>query len=239
MTVLQPAAGASASRFEAYRRWVVPLVVAGCWIIAVFFALTFVRRDAWRYVDWSEAVYQRFWPNRWLLAVHVAGAGIALLAGPAQFSKTLRKRLPRVHRIAGWVYVCAVLISTPFAMRLANDSCVACVLPFEVWGFVTLVFTAIAVMMAIMGNYKAHRDFMIRSYVMMYAFVIVRLDGHLLGTPFELPGPMGFDRGGFVIWYAWVIPLLAVEASIVWFPTVQRVLKRRRGPVRTPASVGR
>lgn len=229
----QAAPAPSSSRGELFSRWLLPLVVAGGWFVAVVFAVNFVERDAMRYLDWSQGAYQRFWPNRWLLAVHISGAAVALLVGPTQFSKTLRRKIPRAHRMAGWLYVTAVLVSTPVAMRLATDSCALCVLPFEVWGIVTIVFTVIAVLMAVMGNYKAHKDFMIRSYVMMYAFVIVRLDTHAQGTFLEIPLPEGVERSSMVLWYAWVIPLLVVEAGISWFPTVRRVMKRRSGPRRT------
>ena len=239
MTVTRPPAGPTSTRLGALGRWLVPLALAGGWFIAILLALLFIERDALRYVDWSEAMYQRFWPSRWLLAVHITGAGIALLTGPTQFSRTLRDRLPRLHRTAGWVYVVAVLVSTPFAVRLATDSCALCVVPFQVWGSLTILFTMAAVAMAIAGNYKAHRDFMIRSYILLYAFVFVRLDNNLLGTPLEVPGPLGADRGSLVVWYAWVVPLLVVEASISWVPTIRRVLKRRSGPRRTPTPVGR
>ncbi len=71
------------------------------WWMLVLFALWFLRRDAQKYFEWSELGYLRFWPQRGLLAVHVAGAGVALLAGPLQFIPTLRKRLPRFHRALG------------------------------------------------------------------------------------------------------------------------------------------
>ena len=188
-----------------------------------------VRRDAFKYVEWSEAVYQRFWPNRGLLAVHVAGAGVALLIGPLQFVPIIRTRWPKFHRSIGWIYVIACLGTIPSSLRLSLDSgCALCVSAFVVWSSVAFIVTAIAAALAILGRYRAHRDFMIRSYVLMYAFVFVRLDNHLLDTPFEIPLADDVPRNSMVIWLAWVVPLMMAELFLVWIPTLQKALRSKR-----------
>lgn len=201
---------------------------AGFWSVAIVLAVFFVRRDALKYLEWSEAVYQRFWPNRGLLAVHVAGAGIALMIGPLQFVTAIRRRWPKVHRCIGWTYVIACLGSVPASLLVSLDSCPLCVPPFVVWSSTTAMVTGIAVLLAILGRHRAHRDFMIRSYALMYAFVFVRLDHHLVGTPLEIPLAEGAPRNLMVLWLAWVIPLLACELILVWIPTVQKALRSRR-----------
>ena len=208
---------------------------AGFWSVAITLAVFFVRRDAFKYVEWSEAVYRRFGPNRGLLAVHVVGAGVALMIGPLQFVPMIRTRWPKIHRSIGWIYVFACLGSVPAALRLALDSCPLCVSPFVVWSVTTMVVTGIAVTLAILGRTRAHRDFMIRSYALMYAFVFVRLDAHLIGTPLEIPLAPGVPRNSMVLWLAWVTPLLACELFLVWIPTLQKALraKRRRGAIPT------
>ena len=199
------------------------------WSVAMILAVFFVRRDALKYVDWSEAVYQRFWPNREFLAIHVAGAGIALLIGPLQFVSAIRNRWPRIHRSIGWVYVVACLTSVPAALLVSLDSsCALCVPPFVVWSATTMAVTGLALLLALLGRHRAHRDFMIRSYALMYAFVFVRLDHHLIGTPLEIPLAEGIQRNAVILWLAWVIPLLACEVALVWLPTLQKAIRARR-----------
>lgn len=210
-------------------RWLRTGLLAGAWTVAIILAVAFVRRDALKYLNWSEAVYQRFWPSRLLLAAHVAGAGIALLVGPLQFSRRLRSRWPRVHRTIGWTYVIAVLVSTPFAIRLAPYSgCLECIPPFLIWGVLTLTVTLIAVVLAVLQSHAMHREFMVRSYALMFAFVFVRLDHHLVGTTLEVPLPAGVARPALVMWLAWLVPLLLVELVVSWMPTVRRAYSRPR-----------
>jgi len=210
-------------------RLVLRLATLAVGLSVVFLALWFIRRDALRYLDWSPATFQRFWPNRGLLAVHVVGACVALLVGPIQFIAPLRRAAPRAHRAAGWTYAIAVLVSTPFAIRLSvYSNCALCVSPFVVWGLVTMLVTVAAVITVVRGNYRVHRDFMIRSYALMYGFVFVRLDAHLVGTPFEIPLASGAARNSMVIWLAWVIPLVVVEFFISWGPAVRRAFRTKR-----------
>lgn len=200
--------------------------LAGGWTLLVLLAIWFVRRDALKYLDWSPTTYGRFWPQRGLLSVHIVGAGVALLLGPFQFVRALRTRWPRVHRFAGWAYAIAVLGSTPIAIRLStHSSCPLCVSPFVVWGLVTTAVTLIALVTAVKGRYRLHRDFMVRSYALMYGFVFVRLDTHLLGTFLEVPLAEGVARNSMVLWLAWVLPLLAAEVVISWIPALRRTFR--------------
>lgn len=205
---------------------VMRLVLRLAWLPIVFLAVAFVARDASKYLFWSQDVYQRFWPTRWALVIHVGAACIALLIGPLQFSSWLRGKWRRVHRMIGWVYASAVIVSMPSALRLSMQStCALCVTPFFVWGVLTLSVTTMAVGLAVQRDFVNHRLFMIRSYVLMYAFVIVRLDDHLLGTPLEVPLLAGVPRNSMVIWMSWVVPLVLTELIISWWPAVRR---RRR-----------
>ena len=77
------------------------LFIWGGFAFLIIFGLLFLQRDSLKYLDWSEAVYQRFWPQRVGLAIHVLAASIALLVAPIQFSTRLRKRWPAFHRWTG------------------------------------------------------------------------------------------------------------------------------------------
>jgi len=184
--------------------------------ILVVLGVLFLARDALKYLEWSPAVYQRFWPQRLLLAGHILGASACLILAPLQFSKRLRARYPRVHRTIGWGYVSAALASATMTLPLGFfSSCRMCIPPFAIWSALFFLVTATGVFMAVRRNFAAHRQFMIRSWVLMNGFVFVRLDTHL---PFPLPTGAGIDRPAMLIWVAWVVPLLVTEICLSWLP---------------------
>ncbi len=203
---------------------------AGAWAIAILLSVAFINRDALKYLEWTPDVYSRFWPTRTSLALHVAFAGVALLAAPLQFSKSVRKRVPRLHRQLGWIYVVCVLISIPAAFRLSFESCPGCRPPFILWSTITIVVTTLAIWNAKRRKFSVHRDFMFRSYVLMLGFVFVRLDHHLIGTPLEVPLPVDVPggRAPMLLWVAWVVPLFLTELWLVWLPASFRSNRPRR-----------
>lgn len=207
--------------------WVAPRwwISRGAFALLVLLGLLFILRDAGKYVELTPEVYHRFWPNRWLLVIHLVTAGPALLLGPFQFIGAIRRRWPRVHRTTGWVYVTGALISAPTTVLLAlRSDCPMCIPPFVVWSIVFLAVTVIAVALARARRFEVHRQFMIRSYVLLNGFVFFRLDSHF---PFPLPeGPL-VNRAALLLWVSWVVPLLVVELWLSWLPAL-----RRSGPAR-------
>ncbi|MEQ1855740.1 MAG: DUF2306 domain-containing protein [Longimicrobiales bacterium] len=202
------------------------LVGYGALALLVLLGWFFINRDALKYLTWSPDVYQRFWPQRWLLVPHVVTAGAALLLGALQFIKPIRQRWPRFHRTIGWLYVVAGLVGAPLAFRLSMfSSCLMCIPPFALWSVMWFIATLLAIVMAVRRDFEAHRQFMLRSYVLMNGFVFVRLDTHL---PYPLPEGPGVDRPAMIIWVAWVVPLLVTELWLSWRPLA---LGRRRQKV--------
>lgn len=196
----------------------------GGFAFLIVFGLLFLVRDSLKYLEWSEAAYKRFWPQRVGLALHVLTASLALVIAPIQFSTRLRKRWPVMHRRTGWLYVTCALISAPVSFHLSFFSaCVMCVPPFAIWSVLFLIVTALAVLMAVRRNFEAHRQFMIRSWVLMNGFVFVRLDTYL---EFPFPTGPGVDRPAMLIWAVWVVPLIMTEMWLSWGPLVARA---RRG----------
>ena len=114
-----------------------------------------------------------------LILPHVLGGVIALLSGPLQFSSRLRRSTPRFHRILGRIYVCAVLISAPLAILLANHPhgfraihfVVATTIQAGTW----IITTVAAFVTAYNGWFQRHREWMIRSYAVTFTFVGTRV----------------------------------------------------------------
>ena len=193
-------------------------LIWGGFALLVAFGLLFLVRDSLKYLEWSETVYRRFWPQRIGLATHVFAASLAYIIAPLQFSTRLRKRWPTIHRRIGWTYVVCALVSAPVSFHLSfHSSCAMCTPPFALWSVLFLIVTAIALLMAVRRRFDVHRQFMIRSWVLMNGFVLVRLDTYL---EFPLPTGAGVDRPAMLIWVVWVVPILLTEMFLSWSPLI-------------------
>lgn len=155
--------------------------------------------------------------DQWRIAffIHVYASMWVLLAGFTQFSKKLLKNNPRLHRTFGYIYVVDVLLITGPAGLLmgfyANGG-----LPSRI-AFVSLAllwifFTAMALLKAKQKNFKAHRNYMIRSYALTLSALTLRAWKYAITNSFELP-PMDVYRS--VAWLGWV-PNLLVAELIIW-----------------------
>lgn len=149
----------------------------------------------------------------WELRIHIAGGVIAALAGLTQFWAKFRLKHKKIHRALGMIYITAVAISAPVALILATVS---------QGGLVTHVgFGMLAVLWAF-TTFKAlyhitrreieqHKQWVIRSYALTFAFVLLRV---WLGV-FIASGISVEDAYRTVSWLCWVPNLLVVEYIIV------------------------
>ena len=111
------------------------------------------------------------------LGVHVLCGMLALLIGPFQFVGRLRRRFVRVHRFCGAVYVTSAtalgvtgLILAPTAYTGPGASAA-----FTLLGLATLFTTWTALRMILAGRYAEHRRWMIRSFSLILAGVMLRV----------------------------------------------------------------
>ncbi|WP_433272354.1 DUF2306 domain-containing protein [Actinosynnema sp. CS-041913] len=111
------------------------------------------------------------------LAVHAVPGGLAMIIGPFQFVNRLRVRRPRLHRIAGRVYMVSVLIATVASLFAAT---------FSLSGFAVRVgfyLLAAAWLYTLVKGYRSirrgevglHRIWMIRNYALTFAGVTLRV----------------------------------------------------------------
>lgn len=154
--------------------------------------------------------------DHWRIAffVHVYASIWVLLAGFTQFSETLRNLYPRFHRILGYIYaIDVILITGPAGLVMgfyANGgtfSRIAFLLLAVGW----IWFTAMAVKKAKVGDYTAHRDYMIRSFALTASALTLRAWKWGINNSFELP-PMDVYRA--VAWLGWVPNILFAEFLI-------------------------
>ncbi len=141
-----------------------------------------------------------------VLGLHIGGAIVALVLMPLQLAKSLRRRLPRVHRALGVLYVVGVLVGGLAGLALATTAHggVVAGLGFTGLALAWLATTAAAVQAIARGDIPGHRRWMIRSASLTFAAVTLRL---YLGVASATGLP--FDPSYVTIaWLCWVPNLL-------------------------------
>ena len=154
-----------------------------------------------------------FWPRASLLFPHVASGLLAILIGPLQFWSGMRRKYMRVHWIAGRVYVVTVLAGSMAALGLAAtiDNGSAYSLGLAGLAVAWLTTTAMAFIAIRRKNVEQHKQWMIRSYVVTFAFVTFRLLNQVLGAWHVMTDD---ERASTLAWSCWAIPLLVTEVVI-------------------------
>lgn len=187
------------------------------WIFLIVFAGRFVFRDALPYFGFDEEIFGRFWDYKWSLIGHVSGGFVALLIGPIQFWKAFRAKYFTIHRWLGRIYLIAILIGTISSTYLAWTSGLKIHLTWAIalqgLGFAWIVTATMAYVSIRRKRIQQHKEWMIRSYVVTFAFVIFRFLN-------ELPALRALgnfiERGPTEIWISWTIPLLVTEIILQW-----------------------
>ncbi len=169
---------------------------------------------------------------------HIVMGGIALLIGWTQFSKSLRKKRPSIHRAIGKVYVISVLISGICGIYIgffATGGIVSRV-GFISLGVIWLVTTTMAYQAIKTGDISAHQNYMIVSYACCFGAVTLRIWLPILITLLEGDFIPAYR---IVAWLSWVPNILvafylikrkkrvvAVEARLDLFTEPKKVMKR-------------
>ena len=186
------------------------LIVVGA--LALYFAYSYVLR----YFVWSEQSYGYYWPFRLALVAHVTGGLVALLMGVFQLWSGLNANAMGTHPLTGRIYLAGVLVGSLGAIVLAFTS--------HAYGFgwgvglfslavAWLATTFTALLCIKRRNIRAHRQWMIRSYIVTFAFVIFRIATDYI--PAEAWWGISLaEMSTAMIWPVWVLPLLAYEVYL-------------------------
>lgn len=145
---------------------------------------------------------------------HVYTAVFVLPAGFTQFSVNIRRKLPVLHRYTGWLYAAVVvLLAGPSGLYMgifANGGLISQI-SFVLLAALWIWFTAVAVLKAVQGDYKTHREFLIRSFALTLSAITLRAWKYLLVFLFE-PRPM--DVYQIVAWLGWIPNIIIAELII-------------------------
>ncbi len=155
--------------------------------------------------------------DHWRIAffVHVYASVWVLLAGFTQFSTRIQDYHPRLHRAFGYVYVTDVLLVTGPAgllMGFYANGGIPSKISFVTLAVLWMTFTATALVKIKKGDFRAHRNFMMRSYALTLSALTLRAWKWSMTNSFELP-PMDVYRA--VAWLGWV-PNLAIAEFLIW-----------------------
>jgi uncharacterized membrane protein len=179
-------------------------------------AARFIVHYALPYFAFDPAYFKAFWPHRIQLVLHIAGGMITLVCGPLQFWTGLRRRSMTLHRAIGKLYLAGVAVGAFGGYWLAAYSVphgfgVAIMFMSTAWLFTT----AAAYASILRGLVVVHQQWMIRSYIVTFAFVTIRL--LIDNLPFitsRLGGSLP-ERVINVVWVSWLVPLMVYEVWVL------------------------
>ena len=200
------------------RRW--GLVAALCILAAG--ALWFIQQAARQYGVYDAVSYGDLWPRRGGLIPHMAGGLVAITTGLIQLWLGATQRTGSLHRNLGRVYLGGVAVGSAGAFFLALT------IERRYFAYASGLFMlATAWVLTTWMAYAAirkraierHREWMIRSYTVTFAFVLFRLMDQLL-IHWRVAPEDQIDA--MSAWACWSVPLLLVE------PVLQ-FRKTRRG----------
>jgi uncharacterized membrane protein len=181
----------------------------------------FLRQKLHYYVDISADSYSGyFWPRRAAVIPHVFGGLVAITTGLVQIWLGLTNRIGALHRTLGKVYVAGVAVGSLGGFYMAFT--IPPGAPVYQAGLAMLcvawVLTTGMALRAIRNRrIEQHREWMLRSYVVTFAFVTYRLGESLLRSFFDQPNVPGIDDiATLMSWACWAVPLLLAEPLIQW-----------------------
>ena len=172
------------------------------------------------------------------LMIHITAMMFAVLVGPLQFLRVIRERHFGLHRSLGRVYIAGAIIGALSGLYLAPSTASGAVsdVGFALLGLGVLLTTTVAFVRIRDRNVQSHREWMTRSYALIFGAVMLRV--YLV----PLQGVVG-DHVGYAIaaWACWVPNLVVAEwlirTRLRRLPEAPWVLEGGRSPS-APAARG-
>jgi uncharacterized membrane protein len=185
------------------------------WVIVLLAAL--ISAYAFAYVALGERMYQAelkdsFKARPWGIYPHALFGGLSLLLGAPQLHRGLLVKRRNLHRTLGKAYVVCSLVTGTAGLYMAFFAASGSIARAG-FGLLALVLLTCTLQgyQAIRGRrIELHREWMLRSYAMIFAAVTLRLWLPLLLMAFG-SFPPAYQT---VAWLAWVPNLAFAEAYI-------------------------
>ena len=184
-------------------------------LVAVYFVVT----NALRYFIFTEEAYGAYYWSRvnWVFP-HVLCGVIAILIGPFQFSNKLRTNYLKIHRRIGYTYLIAIFIGgiASFGLAFTSKVNLTYMLGLAFLGVAWFLTSGMAFLCVLRKKILQHKEWMVRSYVVTFAFVFFRLFADIL-YHYEIAERS--DINGLMSWACWAVPLLFAEVIIQYRKT--------------------
>jgi uncharacterized membrane protein len=198
------------------------------WWVVLFLSL-FVAGYGAMFVARGEGGFQEPFATAyrkvpWGILGHAVFGTLVLLTGPLQFRRDLLARRRTLHRVGGRLYVLGSLGTGATGLFMAARSYggIGTHVAFGLLAVLVLVTTSVGFARILAGDVASHREWMLRSFALIFAGVMLRLELPVLVAT----SGWEFERCYQVIaWVSWVPNLLWAEWRV----------RRARRPVR-PAS---
>lgn len=203
-------------------------------LIIIFFTLLMVRLtlpylDFGRKVDFLLTKYKVYHIDawRWGFRFHIFSSILVLLAGAIQFNGYMIRKWPRVHRVAGYIYVIVVVfISGPgaFIMAIYANGGLPAQSSFILLTVLWISFTVTAWIYARKRQFVIHGEYMIRSYALTFSAVTLRILVFLF-VYFQVESSPK-DRYITVAWLSWV-PNMIIGEILIKAGLAKKLMRRR------------
>ena len=191
------------------------------WLLVLAGAALFLLDEIGTMLDRYAAKDFRWSIRPVFVVTHFALALPILLFAPLQFSARLRRSWPGLHHWIGTVYLAASALAALLAIYLGvTIQFTGSRVPLVIFGTLWLAFTAAAWQTARRRDFVAHQRFVVRGVALALAFVWVRVMGIWEDQLFGFM--KGELRGTTREWLSFVLPLLAVETWLTWWPSARR-----------------
>jgi len=181
------------------------------WVGIVGLAVGFILKYVFHYyLHYDQASFNPYWPRRGGLLLHISGGMLALVTGPWQFWTGLRMKHMQVHRWTGRLFLLGAAMGVVGAAYLAFTTTFG-------WAFATGLIglacawagtCAMAYYAIRRGLVQMHKEWMIRAYVVTYAFVTFRVFSDYGAISRLQPA---IDVSMTLSWVCWVVPLCITE----------------------------
>lgn len=154
----------------------------------------------------------KYFPVRWIIIGHITAGAAALLSGSVQFVKSFRNRNLKLHRLLGKVYIISILVSSLCALYLTfvTTDQVGVLYTISLWFMIAVWLTAtvLAYHTVIRRRIKEHEEWMVRSYIITFAFIV---QNFILKIPFVMSLAPFPQLSPNIFWCSWAIPLFGYQ----------------------------
>jgi len=167
------------------------------------------------FLHYNAKQFDYYWPHRLRLVTHISGGVLALTCGTLQLWTGLRQRAMNFHRWIGRVYLVGAAIGITGAFLMAvyttpRSFGVGLMALASAW----IITTGIAWAAILLGRVAMHKEWMLRSYLVAFAFVTFRIITDLLPNVTKHLGSNADDAATSVSWLSWVLPLAIYEVIL-------------------------